>query len=111
MKITIQSLTATVAKLENKCEDLKARSRPNNIRIHGVPKIPNTATTAAIVALLKELFSLDKDPVHDHSHRVPLSRPKDATKTCPIVIRLHYYSYCVYILQWAKAQRQLKVRG
>ncbi|KAL7857119.1 hypothetical protein SRHO_G00160180 [Serrasalmus rhombeus] len=36
MKATIKSLTANVAKLENKCEDLESRSQRNNIRILGV---------------------------------------------------------------------------
>ncbi|KAF4070677.1 hypothetical protein AMELA_G00288270, partial [Ameiurus melas] len=36
MKTTIESLTATVTQLENKCEDLESRSRRNNIRIVGV---------------------------------------------------------------------------
>ncbi|KAL6477028.1 hypothetical protein MHYP_G00155270 [Metynnis hypsauchen] len=48
MKNTINSLTANVAKLENKCEDLESRSRRNNIRILGVP--------AAVATLLKEAF-------------------------------------------------------
>ncbi|KAF4088899.1 hypothetical protein AMELA_G00060010 [Ameiurus melas] len=36
MKTTIESLTATVTQLENKCEDLESRSRRNNVRIVGV---------------------------------------------------------------------------
>ncbi|KAL7886891.1 hypothetical protein AOLI_G00046120 [Acnodon oligacanthus] len=54
LKTTIKSLTANVAKLENKCEDLESRSRHNNIRILGVPEGPDTCTTVAVAALLKE---------------------------------------------------------
>ena len=50
MKTTIKCLTANEAKLENKCEDLRSRSRRNNIRIVGVPEGPNTCTTAAVAA-------------------------------------------------------------
>ncbi|KAL6474787.1 hypothetical protein MHYP_G00158270 [Metynnis hypsauchen] len=60
MKATIESLTASVAKLENKCEDLESRSRRNNIRILGVPEGPDTCTTATVAALLKEAFGLIK---------------------------------------------------
>ncbi|KAL6462532.1 hypothetical protein MHYP_G00289540 [Metynnis hypsauchen] len=63
MKATIESFTANVAKLERKCEDLESRSRRNNIRILGVPEGPDTCTTAAVAALLKEAFSLVKEPL------------------------------------------------
>lgn len=78
MKTTIKSLTANVDKLENKCEDLESRLRRNNIRILGVPEGPDTCTTAAVVALLKEAFGLVKEPLLDWSHRTlqPISFPR-----------------------------------
>uniref|UniRef100_A0A3B3T8J5 L1 transposable element RRM domain-containing protein n=1 Tax=Paramormyrops kingsleyae TaxID=1676925 RepID=A0A3B3T8J5_9TELE len=111
MKATIQSLTATVARLENKCEDFEARSRRNNIRILGVPEGSDSATITEIAALLREAFGLDKEPVLNRSHRVSLSKPKDASRPRPLVVRFHYYTDCAYILRRAKEQRQLKVRG
>ncbi|CAG6016082.1 unnamed protein product [Menidia menidia] len=53
MKTTIKSLTADMAKLENKCEDLESRARRNNIRIVGVPEGPDTCTTTALAYSLK----------------------------------------------------------
>lgn len=76
MKTTIKSLTANVAKLEHKCEDLKSRSRRNNVRIVGVPEGPDTCTTAAVAALLKEAFNLAKEPLLDQSHRTLQPKPK-----------------------------------
>ncbi|CAG5896879.1 unnamed protein product [Menidia menidia] len=76
MKATISSLTANVAKLENKCEDLESRSRRNNIRIVGVPEGPGTCDTAAVSALLKEAFALEKEPLLDRSHRTLQPKPQ-----------------------------------
>ncbi|KAF4093546.1 hypothetical protein AMELA_G00003160 [Ameiurus melas] len=75
MKTTIESLTATVTPLENKCEDLESRSRRNN-----VPEGPDTCTTAAVKLLKpgvagnlepipgsighKAEYTLDRVPVH-----------------------------------------------
>lgn len=56
--------------MENKCEDLEARSRRNNLRIVGVPEDSNSsATPEAASTLLKEAFKLDKEPLLDRAHR------------------------------------------
>ncbi|KAL7874369.1 hypothetical protein SRHO_G00053390 [Serrasalmus rhombeus] len=73
---TMSKLKANVAKLENKCEDLESRSWRNNIRILGVPEGPDTCTTAAVAALLKEAFGLVKEPLLDRSHRTLQPKPK-----------------------------------
>lgn len=84
--------------MANKCEDLEARPRRNNIRILGVPEGPNSAITTVIAALLKELFNLDKEPVLDCSNRVSLSKPKDASRPCRNVAQFHYYTDCANVL-------------
>lgn len=109
MKTTIEYLTANVAKLENKCEDLESRSRRNNVRIIGVPEGPDSCTTAAVAALLKEAFDLGKEPLLDRSHRTLQPRPKPGERPRPIVCRFHYYSDCVDILRRARELRQIKV--
>lgn len=76
MKTTIKSLTASVTKLENKCEDLESRSRSNNVRIVGVPEGPDTCSTAAVAALLKEAFVLEKELLLDWSYRTLQPKPK-----------------------------------
>ncbi|KAI4888216.1 hypothetical protein NFI96_018773 [Prochilodus magdalenae] len=100
MKTTIQSLTANVAKLENKCEDLESRSRRNNIRIAGVPERPDTCTTSAVAALLKESFGLVREPLLDRSHRT--LQPKPGVHPRAIVCSFHYHSDCVDILRSAR---------
>ena len=110
MKTTIKCLTANVAKLENKCEDLESRSRRNNVRIVGVPEGPDTCTTAAVAALLKEAFDLVKEPLLDRSHRTLQPKPKPGEHPRVIVCRFHYHSDCVDILRRARELRQIKVR-
>lgn len=111
LKTTIKSLTSNVAKLENKCEDLESRSRRNNVRIVGVPEGPDTCTTAAVAALLKEAFDLREEPLLDRSHRTLQPKPKPGERPRAIVCRLHYHSDCVAILRRARELRQIKVRG
>lgn len=110
MKATIKSLTASVTKLENKCEDLESRSRRNNIRIVGVPEGPNTCTTTAVATLLKEAFGLVKEPLLDRSHRTlqPIPQPGDRPRA--IMCRFHYHHDCVDILRRARELRQIKVK-
>ncbi|KAL6470438.1 hypothetical protein MHYP_G00215570 [Metynnis hypsauchen] len=98
MKATIESLTANVAKLENKCGDLESRSW-RNIRILGVPEGPDTCTTAAVAALLKEAFGLVKELLLDWSHRTLQPKPKPGDCPRVIVCRFHYHSDCVDILR------------
>lgn len=109
MKTTIRCLTANLAKLENKCEDLESRSRRNNIRIIGVPEGPDSSTTAAVAAMLKEAFDLEKEPLLDRSHRTLQPKPKPGERPRPIVCRFHYHSDCVDILRRARELRQIKV--
>lgn len=110
MKTTIKSFTANGAKLENKCEDLESRSRRNNVRILGVPEGPDTCTTAAVAALLKEALDLVKEPLLDRSHRTLQPKPKPGDHLRAIVCRFHYHSDCVDILQRARELRQIKFR-
>ncbi|KAF4075025.1 hypothetical protein AMELA_G00229970 [Ameiurus melas] len=109
-KSTIESLTATVTQLENKCEDLESRSRCNNVRIVGVPEGTDTCTTAAVAALLKETFGLEKEPVLDRSNRTLQPKPKSGERPRAIVCRFHYYSDCIDILLRARERQQIKVR-
>uniref|UniRef100_A0A671URW1 L1 transposable element RRM domain-containing protein n=1 Tax=Sparus aurata TaxID=8175 RepID=A0A671URW1_SPAAU len=110
MKTTTKCLTANVAKLENKCEDLESRSRRNNIRIVGVPEGPDTCTTTAVAALLREAFTLVKEPLLDRSHRTLQPKPKPGDCPRVIVCRFHYHSDCVDILRRVRELRQIKVR-
>ena len=110
MKATIKWLTANVAKLENKCEDLESRSRRNNIRIVGEPEGPDTSTTAAVAAWLREVFNLVKELLLDRSHRTLQPKPKPGDRPQAIVCSFHYHNDCVDILHRARELRQIKVR-
>ncbi|KAK7888986.1 hypothetical protein WMY93_024546 [Mugilogobius chulae] len=109
MKDTIEHLTATVTKLEKKCEDLESRSRRNNIRIIGVPEGPDTSSIAAVASLLKKALALENEPRLDLSHRTLQPKPKPGERPRAIVCKLHYYSDCVDILRRARERKQMKV--
>lgn len=109
MKTTVERLTAKVTMLEDKCEDLESRSRRSNIRIIGVEEGPGTCSPTAVAALLKEAFSLDKEPLVDRSHRTLQPKPKPGDRPRAIVCRLHYYSDCVNILRRARELQRIKV--
>ncbi|RXN13105.1 putative transposase element L1Md-A101/L1Md-A102/L1Md-A2 [Labeo rohita] len=103
MKNSIKRLTANIAKLENKCEDLESRTRRNNVRIVGVPEGPNTSTTAAVASLLKEAFNLEKEPLLDRSHRTLQPTPKPGDRPRAIVCRstANLESFHNHILMYA----------
>ncbi|KAF4084924.1 hypothetical protein AMELA_G00111790, partial [Ameiurus melas] len=49
-------------------------------RIVGVPEGPDTCSTAAVAALLKDAFGLEKEPVLDRSHRTLQPKPKSGER-------------------------------
>uniref|UniRef100_A0A3B5RDH1 L1 transposable element RRM domain-containing protein n=1 Tax=Xiphophorus maculatus TaxID=8083 RepID=A0A3B5RDH1_XIPMA len=112
LRKTVDSLTKTVAQLENKCDDLESRSRSQNIRIIGVPEDdPLSASTAAVSQLLKEAFGFAEEPLLDRAHRIPIPKPKAGERPRPIVAKLHYYSDCVKILSKARELQRIKMNG
>lgn len=76
-----------------------------------MPEGPDTCSTAAVAALLKEAFVLDKEPLLDRSHWTLQPKPKPGERPRAIVCRFHYHSDCVDILRQARELRQIKVRG
>lgn len=109
LKNKVESLSVKVTTLENKCEDLEGRSRRNNVRIVGLSEQHGPVTAASISALLREILSLEKEPVVDRAHRSLNPKPKPGERPRPIIARLHYYTDCVDILQRAKTQQRIKI--
>ncbi len=100
-----EELSAQLINLDNKREDLEARSRRNNIRILGVPEdSTNSSTTAAASALLKEAFKLDEESLLDRARLSLQPKPK------PSASSLHYHTDCVNILRRARAQQRIRIR-
>ncbi|KAJ4938794.1 hypothetical protein JOQ06_028260 [Pogonophryne albipinna] len=84
LQAKVEHLSAELERVDNKCEDLEARSRRNNVRIVGVPEETTiTNTTATISTLLKEAFKLEKEPLLDRAHRTlqPKPRPGERPRT------------------------------
>lgn len=109
LQAKVERLSADLIRLDNKCNDLEARSRRNNIRLVGIPEDFSTSSTTAISTLLKEAFKLEKEPLVDRAHRTLQLKPKPGQCPCPIVARLHYHMDCVDILRRARAQQRIKI--
>lgn len=95
-------------KVEEKCEDLEARSRRNNIRIIGVPE-DQLPTTVVVSKLLKEALNIDKDIIIDRSHRTWQSKPRPGKCPRAFLARLHYHSDCVEVLRHVREMKQFQV--
>ena len=110
VKAKVEHLSTELIRLDNKCEDLEARSQRNNIRLVGIPEDFSTSSAAtAISSLLKEALKLEKEPLVDCTHRTLQPKPKPGERPRPIVARLHYHMDCVDILRRARAQRRIKI--
>lgn len=76
LQAKVERLSAELMRLDNKCDDLEARSRRNNIRLVGIPEDFSTSSTAmAVSSLLKEAFKLEKEPLVDRVHRTLQPKP------------------------------------
>lgn len=76
LQAKVEHLSTELTRLDNKCEDLEARSRRNNIRLVGIPEDFSTSPTAtAISSLLKEALKLEKEPLVDRAHRTLQPKP------------------------------------
>lgn len=108
----VKQLTVDLKRLDDKCDDLEARSRHNNIRLIGVPEnFSTTNMSTAISALLKDALQLEKEPAIHRAHRTLQRKPKSGERLRPIIARLHNYTDCVDILRRAKTSQQIKTNG
>lgn len=110
LQAKVELLSADLVRVENKCEDLEARSRRNNIRIVGIPEdSADSSTAAAISTLLKEALHLEKEPLLDRAHRTSQPKPRPGERPRAVIARLHYHVDCVDILRRARAQQRTKI--
>lgn len=105
LKVKFDKLAAEFARLENKCEDLEARSRRNNIRIVGVSE-EFSVSPSSVATMLKDTLKLDKEPLLDLAHRTSQPKPRAGERPRPIIARFHYYSARENVLQRARECRQ-----
>ncbi|KAL6487663.1 hypothetical protein MHYP_G00042890 [Metynnis hypsauchen] len=106
----VAHLKAKSKLLENKCEDLEARSRRNNIRIVGMPG-SQASSTGSISALLQKAFSLTEAPMLDRAHRSLATAPRQDEQPRAVVARLHYSQDCANILRLAREKQRIKMDG
>lgn len=97
----VHRLIAVADTLQNKCDDLEARSRRNNVRLVGAPE-DQACSTPAVSALLKQAFGLKDAPLLDRAHRSLFPVPGRGNPPRVIVARFHYYQDCANILRLAR---------
>lgn len=86
---TTTSLTASVAALSKKCEDLEGRVRMNNLGVIGLPEgSEGRDSTQVVSGLLKNLLQLDDNPMLDRAYHSLRSRPRDGDPSCPLIVRV-----------------------
>lgn len=95
LQAKVEHLTTELSRLDNKCKDLEARSRRNNIRLVGIPDDFSTSPTATAIS--------------SRAHRTLQPKPRPGERPRPIVARLHYHMDCVDILHRARAQQRIKI--
>lgn len=77
MKLELDSLKSQFTKVSDKCVDLEARSRRQNIRIRGVKEGAEGENTREFTAnLIKHVLNLPEAPVIEEAHRVPRFKPR-----------------------------------
>lgn len=112
LEATVERLCTDLKRLDEKCEDLEARSRRNNVRISGIPEgTEGPRMTEFVSQLLAETLSLAEKPLIDRAHRVNRQRPKQGDPPRPIILRLHYYHVREEILRKATENRNLMYKG
>lgn len=98
-----------------KLEDLKNRSRRNNVRVIGIPEgTKGNHPSAFIETLLLEVFgeqSFTRKPQVDRAHRslAPPSKPNQDPR--PFIVRMHHYQMRELILRLAREKGQVLYKG
>ena len=112
LEATVSMLTKRAAGLEDKYEDLEARSRRNNIRLLGVPEgVEGPRPTDFIAQLLQDLLGLNETPLLDRAHRTLREKPKEGEPPRPILARIHFFHVRSLILQRAGEASPLLYKG
>lgn len=112
LEATVSMLTKRAAGLEDKYEDLEARSRRNNIRLLGVPEgVEGPRPTDFIAQLLRDLLGLNETPLLNRAHRTLREKPKEGEPPRPILARIHFFHVRSLILQRAGEASPLLYKG
>lgn len=75
-----------------KCEDLEACSRRNNLRIVGLKEgAEGNCPMEFIATLIKDSLRLDDMPLLDCAHRALHPRPADGGRPWDFIVRVHFF--------------------
>lgn len=103
LQSTLDHLTTKVKHLDEKWEDLEARSRRYNIMIIGIPEEKEGPQPRDFIAQLQnKVPPLPEKPLIDWAHRINL---------LPFILRLHYCHVREEILQRAMEMNNVEYQG
>lgn len=88
----VNMLKAQMKLLADKSEDLEGRSRRNNLWLVGIPEgTEGPRPTEFIGQLLKDLLSLDEEPLIDRAHHTIRAKLKEGEAPRPFIIRVYFF--------------------
>ena len=102
----LTNVKLSLDKYRDKTIDLENRSRRNNLRINGIPEVPNETwelTEDLVKSTLKEKLSLNTDVHIERAHRV--GKPNGQGRARSIVCRLYDWKDKNHILKQARIQK------
>lgn len=92
LQVNVASLTVTMESLGNRCEDLEARSRWNNVRLIGLPEgMEGPRPTDYVASFLQDLLRLEAKPLLERAHRTLRAKPKQDEPPCLLVVKVNRF--------------------
>ncbi len=92
LESTVNTLTAQVKLLTDKCEDLEGWSKRNNIHLWGTAEnLEGPRLTEFVAQLLKDVLDLDEVPLLHRSHHSHRAKAKGTDPPRPFIIRVHFF--------------------
>lgn len=88
MKSTIENLKEQNQNIENKTNDLMARSMRENLLFHGITETVGKDCENLVKTFIKDQLNIKEEITTDRTHRI--GKPK-MNKNRPVVAKFHYY--------------------
>ena len=91
LRAIVSQLQGGMRELQAKCEDLKGRSRRNNLRLIGVEEgLENGQATQFVSQLLKGVLNLSEAPLLYRAHRSLRAKSKPGEPPRVFIMHVHY---------------------
>lgn len=113
LKIDLDHVSGQRTRMTDKCLDLEARSRCQNLRIVGVKEGKETGKDSQVFTanLLQQVFNLPERPKIDQAHRVQRARSGAGAPPRQIILKLHDLSVLEDIMKKVTSTAILTFEG